>query len=47
MMMSRNDRPSRASTNDFGLRSPIVVASPPLSLITATRVERAGVGFGQ
>ena len=35
MMMSRNVRPSRASSSDFGLRRPIVVARPPLSLITA------------
>ena len=43
MMMSRNERPSRASTSDFGRWSPIVVASPPLSLITAKRIERPGV----
>ena len=36
MIRSRNDRPSRASTSDFGLRSPIEVARPPLSLIVTT-----------
>jgi len=47
MMMSRNERPSRASTSDFGCCSPIVVASPPFSLITATRASaRAGSAAG-
>ena len=37
MMISRNDLPSRASMSDLGCWSPIVVARPPLSLITTTR----------
>src|SRR5947209_3180131 len=36
MMTSRKLWPSRASISDLGWRSPIVVARPPLSLITAT-----------
>ncbi len=43
MMISRNDLPSRASMSDLGCCSPIVVASPPLSLITTTP-ERARSG---
>ena len=36
MMISRNERPSRASINDFGCCKPIDVARPPFSLITTS-----------
>ena len=44
MMISRNERPSRASISDLGCCRPIVVASPPLSLISTTVRQRAAAG---
>src|SRR6185436_15444980 len=44
-MTSRNESPSRASTSDFARVMPMLVPSPPLSLITATR-SRAAAASG-